>query len=111
MTWDVEVATPGLYNVEIYYTCPAADVGSAIELSLLGQTCNATVDEAFDPPLIDDMDRVQRGGESYVKDFRPLSLGTMDLPSGRSTLTLKATEIPGATVADVRAVMLLLQVE
>jgi arylsulfatase A-like enzyme len=111
ITWDVEVATPGLYNVEIYYTCPAADVGATIELSLLGQTCSATVEEAFDPPLIDDMDRVQRGSESYVKDFRPLDMGTLDLPAGRSTLTLKATDIPGATVADVRAVMLLLQVE
>ena len=28
ITWDVEVATPGRYEVVLYYTCPAADVGA-----------------------------------------------------------------------------------
>ncbi|MBM4028323.1 MAG: arylsulfatase, partial [Planctomycetes bacterium] len=32
MTWDIEVHTAGEYEVALYYTCPAADAGSTIEL-------------------------------------------------------------------------------
>ena len=39
--------------------------------------------------------------ESYVKDFRPLVLGDMELTAGRGTLSLQALEIPGAEVMDV----------
>ena len=34
ITWDVAVETPGRYEAVVYYTCPAADVGSTVELSL-----------------------------------------------------------------------------
>jgi hypothetical protein len=43
-----------------------------------------------------------------VKDFRPLSLGMVELPVGKGTLTLKATKVPGKQVADVRQVELVL---
>ena len=36
ITWDIEVATGGEYEAVIYYTCPAADVGSTVELSFGG---------------------------------------------------------------------------
>ena len=35
ITWDIEVATAGKYEAVVYYTCPAADVGSTIELSFM----------------------------------------------------------------------------
>ncbi len=47
-----------------------------------------------------------RHGESYVKDFRPLSLGTFTLPSARAPLTLRAPKIPGPQAIDVRMVSL-----
>ncbi len=63
--------------------------------------------EAFDPPLYGaEHDRVPRHGESYVKDFKPLNLGEMILQKGRGPLTLRAVEIPGRHVIDVRSVML-----
>ncbi|MBC8290705.1 MAG: arylsulfatase, partial [Planctomycetes bacterium] len=36
ITWTAEVEAPGEYEVEVYYTCPKADVGSEIELSFQG---------------------------------------------------------------------------
>ena len=76
ITWDVEVATAGKYEAVIYYTCPAADIGSTIELSFLGSRLQGKVSEANDPPLRGaENDRVPRQGESYVKDFKPLRLG------------------------------------
>ena len=56
---------------------------------------------ANDPPLIDTMDRVPCQGESFMKDFRPLRLGEIQLNKGRGLLTLRATDIPGKQVMDL----------
>jgi arylsulfatase A-like enzyme len=110
MTWNVEVATAGKYEAIIYHTCPAAAVGAKVELTLNGTTWTGQTTTAHDPPQVGAaQDRVPRAGESYVKDFRPLSLGVADLKPGRGTLTLRATDIPGKGVMDVRAVVLVLQ--
>ena len=109
ITWDVAVETAGRYEAVVYYTCPVADVGSTIELSLKNSRLQATVSPAHDPPALGaEHDRVPRKGESYVKDFRPLRLGVIELPSGRGQLTLRALAIPGKQVMEVRQVTLTL---
>ena len=109
ITWDIEVATAGKYEAVLYYTCAPADIGSTLELSLGDRRLEARLTEAHDPPLRGaENDRVPRKGESYVKDFRSLRLGTLELPAGRSPLTLRALKIPGAQVADVRQLQLTL---
>lgn len=109
ITWDIEVATAGKYEAVVYYTCPVADIGSKIELSLGGSRTETVVSEAHDPPLHGaEHDRAPRDGESYVKDFKPLPLGRLDLQPGRGLLTLKALSIPGAQVMDVRLILLTL---
>jgi arylsulfatase A-like enzyme len=110
MTWEVEVATAGRYEAVIYHTCPPAAVGARIELSLNGTIWAGKASAAHDPPLVGAADdRVPRAGESYVKDFKPLSLGVADVKKGRATLTLRASDIPGKGVMDVRSVVLTLQ--
>ncbi|MGJ8695196.1 MAG: arylsulfatase [Verrucomicrobiaceae bacterium] len=102
--WDVEVATGGDYEVELHYTCPAADVGSKIELSydLNGAKVVSSIEVAHDPPLIGaEQDRSPRT-ESLVKDFRVLNMGTIRLEKGQGRLSLRALEIPGKMVADIR---------
>ncbi|SIN96169.1 Arylsulfatase A [Singulisphaera sp. GP187] len=107
ITWDIEVNTGGRYEAVIHYTCASADVGSEIELSLNEQRFRGKVIEAYDPPLRGkEHDRVPRGGESYVKDFKPLSLGITSLKPGRGLLTLRALAVPSQQVIDVRSVVL-----
>jgi hypothetical protein len=109
ITWEIEAHAAGRYEAILHYTCPQADVGSVVELSLDRAKWGGTIAEAHDPPLRGrEHDRVPRAGESYVKDFRPLSLGVVDLPAGKGTLTLRATRVTGNQVADVRAVELVL---
>jgi hypothetical protein len=109
ITWNIEVATAGKYEAVIYYTCPATDIGSTIELSFLDSRLEGKVSEAHDPPLRGaETDRVPRQGESYVKDFKPLRLGTLELSKGRGLLTLRALSVPGKQVMDVRSIMLTL---
>src|SRR5207247_2212877 len=87
ITWDVEIGKPGRYEVIVYYTCAAADVGSTVELSLGAARITAKVTEAHDPPLYgEEHDRVPRKAESLLKDFKPLKLGAFDLPATRELL-------------------------
>jgi hypothetical protein len=109
MTWSIEVNTAGRYEAILHLTCTKGDTGSTLELALGKAKWSGSIAEAFDPPLRGrEQDRVPRGAESYVKDFRPLSLGIVELPAGRGTLTLRATKVPHARVADLRAVELVL---
>jgi hypothetical protein len=110
ITWDVQVANSGRYEVVVYYTCPAAGVGSTFELRFGDSCIRGQVTEAHDPPLYGmEQDRAPRGSESYVKDFKPLRLGEVELKKGRGELTLQALDIPSRQVMDVRYVVLTLR--
>lgn len=102
ITWDVEVLTAGKYEVSVYYTCEEKDVGTVLELGFASKTATGTITEANDPPLVGAArDRFKRR-ESYVKDFKPCSLGTIDLPAVTGTLSLRALKIPGDESIDLR---------
>jgi hypothetical protein len=109
MTWDIDVHTTGEYEVSIDYACPEADAGATIELSFGDAQTSGKVTPGWLPPLIDGQDRASRKAESFMRDFRPLSLGTIKLAAGRGLLTLRALEIPGQTVMEVRRVTLTLK--
>ncbi|MBN9521568.1 arylsulfatase [bacterium] len=110
ITWDVEVATSGRYDVQLWYTCAKGSEGATVELALGAAKLVGKVAEPHDPPLRGaEHDRVKREGESYVKDFRPLALGTVELVRGRGPLALRATAVPGAAVMDLRGVTLVLR--
>lgn len=110
MTWDVEVHTTGEYEVEILYTCPEGDAGATIEFTHQQSRLTGKVTTAWDPPLYTNQDTIPRPpAESRMKEFRPLTLGTFRLEKGRGPLTLRALEIPGKSVMDVRQVNLTLK--
>ena len=105
ITWDVEVLTEADFEVVIYYTCPEKDVGSTFELSFGSGKLTGKITEAYNPPLTGmENDRVERI-ESYVKDFKPLTVGVFHLDKGKGKLTLKALDIPGSQVMDFRLMM------
>ena len=105
ITWDVEVLSEGEYEVEMYYAVDQADVGSTIELSLGETKITRKIDVANETPLIgQDEDRFERT-EGYVKDWKSITLGTMRVTPGVQTLQLRATEIPGEEVAQMRLLM------
>ena len=43
--------------------------------------------------------------EGYVKDFHNVTMGIINLQKGKGTLTLKALDIPGSQVMDVRLLL------
>ena len=106
VSWNVDVLADGRFEAVLYTTCAEADTGSIIELRLGDQTLTGRITEAHDPPLVGmEHDRVERI-ESYVKDFQPVVLGTIELAAGRGTLRLQALEIPGEQAMDFRLLTL-----
>lgn len=104
--FEAEVLTEGKYEVDIYYTTTSENVGGTFELSFAGKTVNGKISEAHDPPLLGkENDRSERT-ESYVKEFKPLSIGQIYLKKGKGTFALKATNIPGKQLMDFRVMML-----
>jgi arylsulfatase A-like enzyme len=106
ITFDVEVLSAGEYEVEIYYTCEPGSIGSIFELSCGKSKLQGKISKAHNPPLTGmELDRSKRI-ESYVKDFKTLTVGKIRLDKGKGILTLRALEIPGKQVMDFRLMML-----
>lgn len=102
ISWDVDVLTEGRYQVTLYYTLPQGSEGLELHLHQNNNRLSKKILEAHDPPQMGmEKDRVPRM-ESYVKDFKPLVLGTIALAKGRQPLVLKATGIPDKKGPDVR---------
>jgi hypothetical protein len=109
MVWDIDVHTTGSYEVVLHYTSPEP-AGATVELSFGEAQLTGKIAPAWDPPLYTNQDTIARPkAESQMKEFRPLTLGTIHLAQGRGLLRLRATEIPGPAVADVRLLTLTLQ--
>ncbi len=105
ITWNVQVLGEGDYEVQMYYACEKSSVGSVVELSLGKERIAKAIEVANDAPLIGkEHDRFLRG-EGYVRQWRPMTLGTMHLKPGRGTLRLRATKVSGKQVADMRLLM------
>lgn len=109
MVWLLDVNTAGRYEVTADYTCKVPDAGATIELTFNGARLSSKVAPGWDPPLFTHQDTLPRpDGESQMKDFRTLKLGEVTLPAGKGPLTLRAIDIPGQSVMDVRRVTLTL---
>lgn len=109
MVWLLDVHEAGRYEATIDYTCKVPDAGSTVELSFQGARLAGKVEHGWDPPLYTNQDTLPRpDGESQMKDFHTLKLGEIQLPSGQGPLTLRALDIPGRSVMDVRRVTLTL---
>ncbi|MFW5657751.1 MAG: arylsulfatase [Bacteroidota bacterium] len=106
IVFPVEVLTDGEFKVTIYYTCPSEDVGSGFTIRFKDTVLSGKITEAHNPPLVGmEHDRIPRE-ESYVKDFKPLEVGTIHLTKGKGNIILQANDIPGNQVMDFRLMML-----
>ncbi|MEN8116212.1 MAG: arylsulfatase [Bacteroidota bacterium] len=105
ISWPAEVLKSGTYEVELYYTCPAEDVGSVFQLNFGKNKLTGKIIVAHDPPPKGmENDRILRT-QSYVKDFKRVSIGNIQLEKGKGVLSIKAMDIPGSQVMDFRLLM------
>ena len=106
ITFEIEVLEEADYESTIYYTCAKENTGVNMALHFEGEQLNFKISEAHDPPLTgEENDRYKRK-VSFVKDFKPLTIGKIHLNKGVGLLTLNALEIPGNAAIDFRLLML-----
>lgn len=104
--WETESLSDGEYEVILYYTCKEENSGCRIRLQAGEAFVETVITEAFDPPLRGgEHDRFERG-ESYVKDWKPVSMGTIHLEKGNMLFSLTAPEISGKRAIDFRMLVL-----
>jgi hypothetical protein len=106
ISWPVEVMESGTYAVELHYCCAEKDLGTVVELSLDGNRVSTTIVTAQESELIGATEDRSIRGESLVKNFRPIEMGTIELEKGQGELVLKALEIPGDESIEFRLLML-----
>lgn len=105
ITMDLQVAASGQYDVDLQYACLPENVGSTVELRIGESKLKFQILQAHDVPLRgQENDRVERM-ESYVKDFKTVRIGTIDLKKGDGPLELVALDIPGKEVMDFRLLL------
>ncbi len=106
MTWPVEVLESGNFEVDMYYACPESSVGTEVELTLGDSQLRAVIDVANDPPAVGaEHDRVERTTQSFMKDFRPLKLGTVAFEKGQGELILRISQAASQTDLEMRLLM------
>ncbi|MCK4921756.1 MAG: sulfatase-like hydrolase/transferase [Bacteroidales bacterium] len=105
ITWKVNVPEDGKFNLTLYYTCPEGDQGSTIQLSVGGNKLQAKILEAYDPPLRGMDEDLSPRIESYVKDWKVIEIGAINLEKGESDMCIKALEMPGRSVMDFRLLL------
>lgn len=104
ITWSAAVGASGTYRVNLYYA--AQEPGAKCELRFKDAVLPFEILESHDVAEFGaEHDRHPRA-ESYVKDFRAISIGQVHLEKGEGELTLLATEIPGEEAMEFRMLTL-----
>ena len=102
ITWQVEVPEDGTFLVTLYYTCKEGDQGSILQLSVGESVLQAKILEAHDPPLRGMDEDLSPRMESYVKDWKAMEMGTIDLSRGKASMCLTALDMQGKSIIDFR---------
>lgn len=87
--WTFDVAAAGTFELDVLQGCGKGSAGAEVEFSVGGKTFTLTVQET-----------------GHFQHFIRRSLGTVELPAGKATLTVKPKTKPGAAVMDLREVRL-----
>ena len=106
ISWEVDVVQEGDFEITVYYSCAEDAVGSIFEISFGKAKINGKIIEAHNTQEYGaEEDRVIRQ-ESYVKDFKPLKVGILNLKKGKGTLKIKGIKKNGKALMDFRLMLL-----
>jgi len=105
--WEVEVPADGTFDADLQYATRRADVGAVLELEFNGSRVRRVIDQAHEVPERGmEHDRGDPRAESYVKDWKTIRFGRIELRKGRGELNLRALKIPGQAAIDFRLLFL-----
>ncbi len=103
--WDIEVVTPGQYDVSLRYLCQASDAGARIAIEAGGSAATAAIEAPT--PMERKPSRAIVPETTYPEmHWGTLKLGKLRLHSGRSQLAVKALTKPGNEAMQLKEVVL-----
>ena len=104
--FESEVVADGDYELTLHYTCPTAEAGSRIRVTL-GGTAHEVVVPSLEPRTIRLPHRDEVGHEKYVnREWGELPVGKFPLKRGSARLTIECLSKPGAAVMDIKEITL-----
>ena len=103
--WNLDVAMPGEYEILLRYVGNPEDAGSRVVAEVGGVSVRGKLPAGKPATPLEYRDLVARK-EVTSYDWGETSMGSVTLPAGSTTLTLRADEIPGSNVAILSGVVL-----
>jgi alpha-L-fucosidase len=92
LTWNVQTDKPGLYAVEVSYSCEPGAAGAAYEVTAAGGEGKATGEVK------------STGGWD---DFKTEIIGRISMPAGKSVVTVRPTSMPNYAVMNLQRIRLI----
>ncbi|MEM6689654.1 MAG: arylsulfatase [Planctomycetota bacterium] len=105
IVWNADVVEGGQFEVSMYYAVDRIDVGATIELKCGENTIETKIDTANETRLFGENDDRSPRTEGLVKDWQPMMLGTIAMESGPQRISLRALDVPGEEVAQMRLLL------
>ena len=106
ISWPVSVQESGTFEIDVYYACSDANIGSEIRIEFEGSSLASSLMTANEKPLIGrENDRVL-SIESYTKDFLPMKLGRIELKKGEGKLKLRVISLKKADDLEISSITL-----
>ena len=101
--WEIDVVRAAPFEIALQYLSPAA-AGARVRVAAAGSVVEAIV-ERTPYRQRPSPDRVART-EVYEMEWRTRVIGTLHLPAGRTTVSVRAMAKPGEPAIDLKAVTL-----
>jgi arylsulfatase A-like enzyme len=98
--WELEVLSPGIFEVWLEHAASPSQIGSQLILSTSSSALEYTLDESFSPVQIPNPDRVPRK-EAPEQTWNKIHLGEITLKSGFEKILITAKNIPAEGLGDI----------
>jgi arylsulfatase A-like enzyme len=106
ISWEVALEQEGEFEINLYYACSKENIGTELSLSFGDAFLTNKISSENNVPLIGmEHDNVPRE-ESYVKEFKPLKLGSMHLKAGSGTMKIFSNSLLKGNDLEIKSVTL-----
>jgi arylsulfatase A len=99
--WEVDVVTPGRYEVSLMHTCPTEAVGTKLRVEAGRSIVEGMILRAYDPEPRQRPTRHPK--KRFVQTFARQPLGEIDLEKGRQRIAIRARSRPADRVCDLKS--------
>ncbi len=106
LRWNVDVVSPGRWQIDLEYAASPDQAGSRLEIACGDSRQEFVVEESHYSPFVPVPERLIPSPHYSIRSWAKKTAGTIRLPSGRQTLTLRGLNRPGAAYPEVKSIRL-----